>query len=334
MKNQLIMLFVLFATALHAQNSIQDILIAGREDAERFSTSYLAPAAEGAIYSVNNGWYDSGKAKGFLSFDISIVGNYSTVKDEKQSFTLNTANYQFIRYGDGTSIKSVATAFGENDPPISVFVDYPTGSGTETAEIVLPQGISDKAFDFVPTVFLQGSIGVFKGTELKARFVPKIEIDDVETALYGVGIQHEITSWLVDNKLFPVAISALAGYTKIKGGYDLDEGYFSGQNQRIESSIDSWMFSAIVSTKLPVINFYGGLGYITGEAKSKLKGEYTLDEGVLRGQTLVDPFSVTNSVNGVNATLGAKLSLGFFKINAAYSFQEYDSISVGLHFGI
>ncbi|MDR6302020.1 DUF6588 family protein [Mesonia maritima] len=333
MKKIITFVLILGVTSVYAQNSIQNILAAGIDDAKKFSKSYVAPAAEGAMYSINNGWYNSGEAKEFLEFDISIIGNYSTVKDENKSFTLNTDNYNFIRYGDGSTSKKVATAFGYNDPEISVFVDYPTENGTESVEIVLPQGIGDTSFDFVPTAFIQGSIGLLKGTEIKVRFVPKLKFDEVETGLFGAGVQHEITSWLKNEDIFPVAISALIGYTHFNGSYDLDEGDFEGENQMIESNMNTWNFSAIVSTKLPVINFYGGLGYITGKADTDLKGTYTIDEGVLQGQTLKNPYSITNSINGINATLGTKLTLGFFKLSAAYSFQEYNNISVGLHFG-
>ncbi len=31
----------------------------------------------------------------------------------------------------------------------------------------------------LPTAFIQAGLGLFKGTEIKARFVPKINTDDV-----------------------------------------------------------------------------------------------------------------------------------------------------------
>ena len=64
MKKKLMLgLAVLGSFSLQAQDEIQTILRAGVEDATRFSESYIAPAAGATIYSLANGWYNSGEAK-------------------------------------------------------------------------------------------------------------------------------------------------------------------------------------------------------------------------------------------------------------------------------
>jgi hypothetical protein len=42
---------------------------------------------------------------------------------------------------------------------------------------------------------------------------------------------------------------------------------------------------------------------------------------------------VSSEVAAVRGTLGAKLKLGFFRLNAEYHMSEYDAFSVGLNFG-
>ncbi|MDQ7916049.1 hypothetical protein RBU60_00530 [Mesonia sp. MT50] len=335
MKKLILIICILAGAQLSAQNSIQELLNAGVDDAQTFMSSYFKPGAAGALYAANSGWYNSAKAKKFLGFEISIVGNMSFVGDDQKSFILDVDDYNNIRLPSGQNQIEVATVFGVNHPDATVLINYimPNGS-TETVEIELPQGAINQTLDAVPAAFLQGSVGLFKGFEVKARFAPKVKYDEVSAGLYGAALQYEITSLLPADKLFPVAVSALIGYTHFDASYDLDHTSIQAADPNINTSMSSFNFSAIASTNLPIINFYGGLNYMTGNAKTNLDGEYTFTEGALQGQTIKDPLRIENSVDGVSATLGFKLKLAFIGLNASYSFQEYDAVSVGLNFGL
>lgn len=230
----------------------------------------------------------------------------------------------------------VATVLGENSPDILMVIDYQNSDGSMSqTEITLPQGIGSTGVSAIPSAYLQASVGLLKGTEVKLRFLPKIKIEGVETNFYGGAIQHEVTSWIPGGKVFPLHISALIGYTEFKGSYALESNTIvEGNNQKVETQIDSWLFTAIVSTKFPIINFYGGLGYVSGSAYTDLKGTYLIKEGVISSQTITDPFRLSNDVSGIKATLGTALTLGFFGIHAGYSFQKFNNVNVGLNFGI
>ena len=106
--------------------------------------------------------------------------------------------------------------------------------------------------------------------------MPKINTDDAKLGFYGVGLQHEFTSLLPADKILPIAVSGVIGYTHLNGSYDFtDEGVISGEDQRLETKMNTWVFQAIVSTKLPIINFYGGLGYVTGKSEIDVLGTYS-----------------------------------------------------------
>ncbi|NER15298.1 hypothetical protein GWK08_17715 [Leptobacterium flavescens] len=317
----------------YAQENIDDLLASGVNDARRFTQSYLDPATEGIVYNLNNGWFNSGKAKKLFGFEISIVANASFVKDENKSFVLDVNDYENLRFQDGSTSREVSTAFGDIEG-ITVVAEGPLPGAVDDAVFELPTGLGSADINFVPSAFIQGSIGLIKGTELKARYFPKVETDDVNAGLFGFGIQHEITSWLPADKLFPVAISGLIAYTNLDGTYDFTStSIVSGQDQRLENSTSTWLFQLIGSTKLPVFNVYGGIGYINGKSETDLKGTFNVQSGVLGNQTLVDPFSIENKVTGVRGTVGVRLKLGFFRINADYTLAEYDNVSLALSFG-
>lgn len=75
-----------------AQSNINEILAAGLNDAEKFTTDYLSPASEGIMYSLSSGWYNTADAKPLAGFEISVIGNMSNFKNkaDKKAFCFLT----------------------------------------------------------------------------------------------------------------------------------------------------------------------------------------------------------------------------------------------------
>ncbi|MGC1516330.1 MAG: DUF6588 family protein [Maribacter sp.] len=336
MKKLLTLLFVGSVFAGNAQADFNTIFAAGVEDAETFTNAYLAPLSESVVYSLGTGWYNTAEAKPLGGFEISIVGNITGFKNkqDKKAFVLDPSTYQNLDFVENTGVpRAVSTALGDISGT-RVFVEADVLGVPVREEFELPSGLSGEGIDFTPSAYLQASVGVFKGTEIKARFIPKITYEDASVGLIGVGVQHDFTSLLPADKVLPVAISAVIGYTNLSGDYDFTEAnLIDGDNQRIEASINTWVFSGVVSTKLPVINFYGALGYVSGKSVIDVLGEYRVTSGPFASETYVDPFSITRKVNGITGTVGAKLKLGFFRLNAEYNVGEFNTATVGINFG-
>lgn len=327
--------FITFASIhLNAQENIDDLLAAGINDAKTFTSDYIAPASEGLAFGINNGWFNNAKAPKKFGFELSIIGNASFIKDKHKSFVMNVSDYENIRFEDNSPSKSVATALGHNDPDITVVITYDDPIfGNQEAELTLPTGIGSTNINLIPTAFLQASFSPFNGTQIKARYFPKTKAEDAEIGMYGFGLQQEFTAWLPADKIFPVAISGLVAYTHLDGSYDFtDEGIVEGSNQQIKTDVNTLLLQLIVGTKLKIINFYGGLGYISGKSTTDLLGTYRVSDGVLFSEEIIDPFSVEQDVSGIRGTIGANLKLGFFGINADYTLAEFDSASLGLNF--
>lgn len=323
---------VLCSVQSWAQDNLGRLLAAGIEDTKIFATEYLRPGTQATVFNLSNGWYQSAEVKDVLGFEFSIIGNAAVNLEDHQYFNMRTADYENIQFVDGSAEKNVSTLLGHNPEPIDVYLEYDTPFGKQQVEVTLPDGLAAAGVEMVPSAFLQARLGVFKGTELKARYFPKVDYDNVEAELYGGAIQHEITSWFPLD--LPVAVSGLVGYTRMNGSYDFTEqSYLDGENQRIKTNMDSWLFSGIVSTNLPVINFYGGVGYMTGSSDSAMLGTYIIRDdntGIVIDE-VEDPFTIVDDIDGIKANLGVSLKLGFLKITGDYSFQEYDAVSVGLH---
>ncbi|SFR65720.1 DUF6588 family protein [Maribacter stanieri] len=336
MKNLLTCVFLGTCITATAQADFNNVLSAGVEDAERFTTDYMEPLSESVVYSISTGWYNTADAKPLGGFEISIVGNITGFKnkEDKKTFLLDPNDYENLDFVDNPGVaREVSTALGDISGT-EMFVEGEVLGVTVRETFELPSGLAGEDINFVPSGYVQASVGLIKGIEIKARFLPKMEYEDASIGLYGIGIQHDITKLLPADKILPVAISAVIGYTNISGDYDLTNArLIDGENQRIEAQINSWVFGGVVSTKLPIINFYGGVNYITGKSVTDVLGTYRVTSGPFASETYVDPFSITKKVSGVTGTLGTKLKLGFFRLNAEYNLGEFNTATVGINFG-
>jgi hypothetical protein len=163
----------------------------------------------------------------------------------------------------------------------------------------------------------------------------------VKTGLYGAGLQWEFTKLFEEedgtNNL-PVSVSVLGAFTRLDASYDFEDGaVVEGRDQLIETKTNVFNVAAIASTNFKVINFYGGLNYVVGNSTTDLKGTYTFRSNTVIfpiASTVEDPLSLQTDVSGVLGTIGAKLTLGAFNINADYTFGEYDTASASIFFRI
>lgn len=326
-------LLSVFFTAT-AQENIEDLLAAGLNDAERYARGYLSPAFDGALYSITGGWFNSAETRKPFRFSLSIIGSGSIVKDERKTFLVNTSEYEYLQFQDGSSSKNVATLFGDHPEPVIAYVEVDDGmGGTAQVDITLPTGIAAADINMVPSAFLQGSMGLFLGTEVKVRLVPPIAYEGAKLNFYGMGVQHEFTKWLVPEENRKLSVAGLIAYTHLDGTYDFtDTAIVAGSNQRFNTDLNTWLFQLIASTKISLLQLYGGIGYSKGTSKTHLEGTYMINEGVLAGQTIEDPYSLETDITGMRGTFGANIKLGVLSINADYTIAEFDNLAVGLNF--
>jgi len=104
-----------------------------------------------------------------------------------------------------------------------------------------------------------------------------------------------------------------------------------------EFKLNSYTFQALASLNFPIINVYGGFGYVSGSSNLSLSGRYELEysNGVNSfTKVLNNPLDLDYDVSGFSTTIGARLGLGFFKIFGSYTLQEYSTANLGVAFTI
>jgi len=350
MKQSILILIGIFSLTFNtrAQDGLENILFADISDANMLTEAYLKPAAEGFIYGMSSGWFHTAKVHKKLGFDITIGGNFSLVPDNKENFDVNSLNLSSkITQNPMTS----PTVLGSSDSALEngFEVTIPANSDPSinngihpelVKNFTMPDGFGDDLpLNAVPTPSVQVSLGLPYKFEATLRLVPEVGSDETKGNLFGLGLKKEITDWFGPIGKTPLHVSIMGAFTNMTVTSIIEnpnENEITITDGLAELKLNSYTVQALASLNLPFINIYGGIGYINGSSSLNLNGTYELEySGPLNQtyrKTLVDPLNLDYNVSGLTSTIGARLSLGFFKIFGSYTLQEYNTVNAGIAF--
>lgn len=337
MKKIILVLFLLIPFLGKSQD-IEQFLLSGTEDASKLTENYVNPVAKGFMYGLNSGWYTTARTHKKFGFDITFVANLAQVPSKDEAFTFVASDYQNLSLVSGPN--EIQTLFGGNNTTVLQSRIETEDGSFDLANFNMPDGIGDDLpMNAVPSVTIQVGIGIpVIDADLKIRYLPKVGSSDIEAGMFGIGLQKSFSKILKIDKT-PFDISALVAFTNLNAEYNFqDDSEFNGSGQKLEFSTNAITFQAIASVNLKLIEFYGAVGYNTAKMDVDIKGTYEVEYTELNSgmtvlkETLTDPVSVEFDASGVRATLGTRLNLGFFKIFADYTLQEYNTISGGIAF--
>ncbi len=218
-------------------------------------------------------------------------------------------------------------------------------SETVTAGLEMPGGIkADLPMSAIPAPIAQLNVGFPWEMEGMVRYFPKTSLGDDggEVKMLGLGLKKEITEWFGPLKKLPLHVSILAAFTSMDlsyGGFDTS-GDLDINSGAAEFELDAYTVEAIASLNFPIINIYGGIGYGKGSSSFRMKGTYSGNYDYSFGgqnyseSITITPPSLDFDAKGFKTTIGARLSLGFFKIFGNYTIQEYNTLNAGIAISI
>jgi hypothetical protein len=326
------------ATYAQSEADLVNFLDAGKDDASKLMGAYLNPVIEGLSYSFNGGWYHTAKAHKSLGFDLGVSVNAVFIPSSKNYFNPSHLGLQNTVLLDPVSGRA-PTIIGPDDPTTyETFIDI-DGDGTPDQAIQIdgPAGVDFKENFKVSGVVAptaQLGIGIIKNTDLKIRWMPEIEAGDSRVSLFGLGVLHDVKQHIPGIKTLPFDLSMLVAFTKIQGSTSLefDKPQNDQREQLMDYSMNAWLFQALISKKISVLTFYGGIGYNAIKTTSNLLGSYRIfqDPNGNNDVVLRDPISLDFKNKSFKVTAGIRFKFGPIYLNGDYSIQEYNTLSVGL----
>lgn len=342
----LVMLFSMTWSLSSAQNQ-EDIAVflkAGSGDASKLVEAYLQPTVKSLSYGMTGGWYNTAATHKTLGIDFGVTVNVATIPTSENYFNpanLNLEVTEFLGNQDNPG-KGSPTFFGPKDETLYQAVyDPEDGGGTRTINFNGPEGLAVKdeiGFSAVPVPVAQLGIGIIKNTDLKLRFIPKVDAGQSSLSMFGVGVQHDIKQHIRGIKLLPFDLSVLVAYNSLKGETDLSNDDLSDSRPDSEDGMGEYKFNSLVyqlliSKRLAVVTFFGGVGYTHINTKVNINGTFDIDTNTTPF-SITDPVSMTIKNKSMCFTAGMRLKLGPIYFVGDYTVQKYKMLNVGIGFSI
>jgi len=329
----MILLSLTFIYQANAQDDIDQFLEESAEDGEKLIGAYISPAIKAFSLGMNQGWYNTAKAHKVAGVDLTFTGSLMKVPSSEQLFDVNALGLSDLAVVDDItglekSDGNIPTVLGPDTPPTfslrstlgNTSDDFQGPGGLELGEDV--KFLKNK----MPAAMLQLGFGLPKGTDIKLRLVPKIDVgDDGKFNLFGIGVMHDVKQYIPGLKNLPFDLSAFVGYTKMKLDVAFDPT--SNPDQKGLFEVKSTTIQGLASKKLSVVTFYGGIGYNIAKSNLSMLGTYDIG-----GANVVDPVDLSYAASGFRGTAGMRLKLAVFTFHADYTIQKYSALTVG--FGI
>lgn len=286
---------------------------------------------KGAIYSSNGGWFNSAKVHKKLGVDLSLRLNASFVPSADQAFSISNLEYITSEAND------LPTIIGSSRQEELIVTIPPDGILPEIkTTIKSPKGIKSKLpLGAVPAPVLQLAIGIPFDTEVILRYSPEYHRKGIDMSFKGLGIKHNLLQYFGPIDKFPINISALASYSKMKIDYDIQSfSSIKGSGQVAQFSLNNYNLLLIASLDVLVVNFYAGFGFSGGDSSFKMLGHYDLEyqteSNIPITRSLNDPIDMNFNVSGYQTTIGAKFKFLIFSAYADFTFQDYNTLSAGI----
>lgn len=339
----------LFPSVAFTQIFDADFLKGGVDNGMKIFESYLSPWARAFGAGLNGGWYNTAKPHKFGGFDITVTASVAMIPDNANTFDLNTLGLENIRFANPNETIAPTAAGSKGSGPGMIYYETIAGSDVDLATFYSPAGNNTS---FIPVPMIQAGVGLPLGSEISFRFTPTIPILDGEFGMWGLGLKHSIMQYLPGDKILPLDVTLFGAFTKLGGNTPIEvlptsyDNYTAAYNspeafagQEVSASVSSWNIGVLGSFSLPIITFYGGLGYASSRTLIEILGDiptpegdpgtmsaiYT-DSGVLSNIEGVD----IQDFSGLRANVGLRFKFAVFTIHADYTRAEYNVFSTGL----
>jgi hypothetical protein len=320
----LVAVFATFSLPSFAQDDIEELLQESVEDGRKLVGAYVAPVMKSLSLGLNQGWYNTAKPHKIAGVDLTITVNAMTIPDADLLFEPNKLGLTKIELSPSSpGYPYASTIVGPDRTPTFQVKGEPTQSFQGPSGLDLK---GETGYNKVPVPMVHLGFGLPKGTDIKLRYIPTLDVgDDGTVKMFGVGVMHDVKQWIPGIKLMPFDLSAFVGFTKFELQSQLDPD--NNPDQRGIFTMNATTIQALIGKKFSVITFYGGVGYNIAKSNIALKGNYDID-----GTNYKDPVDLKFAASGPRATIGTRLKLAVFTFHADYTLQKYKCLTVG--FGI
>jgi len=317
---KLILALCFFTSLSHAQ--LEDVnAITG--DLIFLTEKFVAPAADASVYQASGGWYSNFTPKEKFEVEISLQFNLLFIPNKYKGFLVNEASFQNIRIQGSETTAETPTALGNDN----VIVLEGTIDG-DIFEFESLEGINQNSLEHGQ---IQVAVGLWKQTNLIARYTPNIQVKNTRYNSFGVGVSHHLNQWFNSLKNSNYYFGFLVTYSNYKVEDTFTEtDLMLGTINTINVDGKSYGFNIVGSKSLNKFDFSASMGLATSKFNYRVGGTGNLFLSVLNS-TLKD---LDNSRTNFKADFNINYRIKDFSINSMITFGNFTNLNLGVNYNL
>lgn len=292
--------------------------------------NFAAPGAEGAAVQSSAGWFTSARSLEKWQVEVSVHGNALFVPRSKQNKLISNSNLAAQHPGE-TNILNIQ---GSSNALL------PTVFGGET-DVIFEGSILGQSFNFdaidgldknvLVHPFPQVTVGLPYDTEVAARYLPSIVINDVGFSTYGIGFKHNFTQYY-ERRYNPedFQFAAVVTYSNFKVDYAFTPVDIQiTELNRIDVDANLWLGQIMGSKLYDTFEVFGALGVTNSNFDYAFGGS-----GVFLGTLNEELEALGATTTQFKGDLGFNYYFDKFKISTMFTAGSLFNANIGLHYRI
>jgi hypothetical protein len=235
-------------------------------DAIFFTDHYVTPSTDAAVYQAASGWIYTPKKRNLWDFTLGVHVNTFFVPSSDRKFGISNSDFSFFTIENAT-VAETPSALGNDQ--------YATLTGTlgdDPVTLKTPEGINRETVIYSS---LEGALGIGYGTELIARFSPKIALKHVKYQVYGLGLKHNLSQYFPKLERQKIYVSTMFAYSREEVTVAFLDVQTPNGNlglNALNSLIDTWQLQLNVSKEYKKLELSAGIITNTSNFEYKVDG--------------------------------------------------------------
>ena len=297
-------------------------------DALFYCDQYVSPATDAAIYQASSGWVTSPKKKDLWKVSLGLHTNVFFTPGSDRHFDINNSDFEFFQLEEGSTADVPSSLGGDHQ----VYLIGTLGESPVTLET--PEGMN---MEVVAYPYLQGSIALWGGTELIAKYSTYVRLKKSDYQVYGFGIKHNLSQYFPSLEANKTYFSVLAGYANEDVSFsflDISTDYGTLGISTINGIVDTWQFQLNGAKEFGRWEAMGGFIVNTSHVKYKVGGKKGTIEEILPLQDVLNLRLEEIYKTRVNyiGEAAIKYNLGNFNIQTILAFGKFVNTNISVYY--
>lgn len=298
------------------------------DDAIFFTDKYVTPATDAAVYQAASGWVNTSRKANLWDLTLGLHVNTFFVPQSDRKFRISNSDFSFF------TIEGAETALTPSTLGSDQFVTLVGELDGSQVVLKTPEGINRETVIYP---YLQGSLGLWYGTEIIAKFSPKVTLKNVEYQVYGIGLKHNLSQYFEYLKKRKIHFSVLAAYSRedlTVNFLDVETSYGNLGLNALNSLIDTWQFQFNGSKELNRWEISAGFIMNSSDFEYKVNGEKGEIEEIIPLQSTLNKRLQTIAKSKFNCIgeISGRYQISQFYIQPTVAFGKFVNSNIAFQY--